>query len=409
MRRRHWRALTFGVGVAVLMIPSNASAETLSVTSQGVHYTCGPRPNNLEPAPPTPAPNNPGGTVSSAPTQSSSALPTICPSGYLPIIPKTSASKPGALLPSGLIRQQISEGTFTTQAATEEANQAISEDEAKAAIRAAGSQAALEGNLPPKDPTGEEISGGVYWHDIETRSWPSSEDDISLWTEESQESPVVDTTETGGHSLGQLWAVNDETGVGKYSDIETGWIKWADCPHTNFFVYHVNGGQGSTYNGEFVQYSNKQVPSTGCGNGTVEGTDDTWHEYWIYYYAAEENWWVHHDGEWIGYFPKSAFSSHWITDLNVGEAGGEVGEPLWDYYPYTQMGNAQPGDSDYAAMFWEVARELANGKSYYTTLAEPYETEACRYSLGHFHERGTGDFRYGGPGWTVGGSCPTGQ
>jgi hypothetical protein len=96
--------------------------------------------------------------------------------------------------------------------------------------------------------------------------------------------------------------------------------------------------------------------------------------------------------------------------LLIGEAGGEVGEPLWDYYPYTQMGNGQAGNSNYAAMFKEVWREKANGaESTWLSLAEPYSTESCRYSLGHFHELGKGDFRYGGPGWTVGGSCPTGQ
>jgi Neprosin len=212
----------------------------------------------------------------------------------------------------------------------------------------------------------------------------------------------------GGHSLGQLWAIDDTYGPTEYSDVETGWIKWSGCSNTNFFVYHFDKGQPTGYSREFVQVSNKQVPSTGCGNGTSEGTDDTWHEYGIHRY--EENWWVYHDGEWIGYYPKSAFPLYMFYGLLVGEAGGEVGEPSWDYYPYTQMGNGQAGDSDTAAMFKEVWREKSNGaESTYLTLATPYETEACRYSLGHFHELGKGDFRYGGPGWTVGGSCPTGQ
>lgn len=397
---RHRRALLLGVIAVLAVAPPTASATVASsVTSQGVTYTCGPEPSDLATPPPTPPPSPSGATANTK----ASAYPEICPTGDLPVIPTNSAPKAGPVVSATTIEQQEKEGVFSTPAALEDAHQALSEDATKAAVRSVDAEDAL-----PPDPAGEEIDGGVYWHDIEQRVWPWTEATIGLWTEESQEHPIVDTNETGGHSLGQLWAIDDSPGPSLYSDVETGWITWSGCAHTNFFVYHFDRGEATGYSREFVQVSNKQVPSTGCSNGTVLSTDDTWHEFGIHRY--EENWWVYHDGEWIGYYPKSAFPLYMFYGLLIGEAGGEVGEPAWDYYPYTQMGNGQAGDSGTAAMFKEVWREKSNGEeSTWLSLAEPFSTESCRYSLGHFHELGTGDFRYGGPGWTVGGSCPTGQ
>jgi hypothetical protein len=251
MRKCRWHALILGLGAAVLVIPSSASAgTTFTVTSQGVSYTCGPKPSDLAPTPPTP-PRNPEGTASAT----SSSLPAICPAGDLPVIPTNSAAKAGPVISPAAIVQQEKEGVFKTQAAIEDAHKVLAEDANKAAFRAADS----EGVLPP-DPTGEEEDGGVYWHDIEERVWPWTEATIGLWTEETQEHPVVDTTETGGHSLGQLWAIDDSLGPNAYSDVETGWLKWADCPNTNFFVYHFDEEKGLATAANSCRYQTDRCP-----------------------------------------------------------------------------------------------------------------------------------------------------
>jgi Neprosin len=380
MRVRHWRALLFGIVAVFAVIPANASAATFTVTSQGVTYTCGPKPSDLAMPPPNPPP------APAAVDYQSHTYPEICPQGYLPVLPTNDAPKPEPPISRAMLAQQEAQGDFKTQTALEQTRKEVTQSEA------------TNKALPLVDPTGEELGGSLYWHAQEESTWPWTEETEGLWTWQTQEAPIVDTSETGGHSLGQLWANDDSYGWGERSDVETGWMRWAGCSHTYIFLYHFDKGQADGYNTGFHQESNKQVPSTECNNGTPMGTDDNFHEFGIQRYG--ENWWVYHDGEWIGYYPKSSFPRYFFYGLIVGQAGGEVNEPLWDYYPYTQMGNGQFGNSGTAAIFKEVWRYPLGKAGVYLNEASSWATEPSRYSVGRVHEYGTGDFRYGGPGWT---------
>jgi hypothetical protein len=85
---RHWRALLLGIMAVVAVVPASAAAATFTVTSQGVTYTCGPKPSDSATPPPNPPP------APSAPGYQIPVYTEICPRGYLPVLSTNDVAKP---------------------------------------------------------------------------------------------------------------------------------------------------------------------------------------------------------------------------------------------------------------------------------------------------------------------------
>lgn len=103
------------------------------------------------------------------------------------------------------------------------------------------------------------------------------------------------------------------------------------------------------------------------------------------------NWWIGYQGDWVGYYPDSAWSTPFTS---MGSAGwyGRVGST--NNTPCADMGNGLYGTQAYAAVFTNMAVLTPNYSSS-TASATSYQTNGKWYNVGSF----TGSsFSYGGPG-----------
>lgn len=234
---------------------------------------------------------------------------------------------------------------------------------------------------------------------------------------QSQENPYVDP---GGHSLGQLWAVDytdangTDLGEGQKLTIETGWRKTRSDPGPRLFVFWSSNNYSSwCYIGGLGCHN---APSGTCWQaygGAVEtvndyiGYADIYHKYSINK-GDNNTWWIWHDNQWLGYITSNCFSRP-FNFINRMEYGGETAatntSPVGARRPCTDMGNSQPGTSGIAARFSQAWRSMP-GASYYFNDAHVHQVydandpqQQVVYPYGFVEASGVGDFRYGGGGY----------
>jgi hypothetical protein len=142
-----------------------------------------------------------------------------------------------------------------------------------------------------------------------------------------------------------------------------------------------NMGPGSTCG--FIPYSTTHTigmvltPTTTPQNFVIE-----------HYYG---NWWIGYQGDWVGYFPDSAWSTPFTTIGSVGWYG-RVGST--NSTPCADMGNGLYGTQTGSAVFTNMSLITPN-YSYIAAKATPYMTNAQWYNVGAFYGS---SFQYGGPG-----------
>ncbi|MHB8692233.1 MAG: neprosin family prolyl endopeptidase [Solirubrobacteraceae bacterium] len=211
------------------------------------------------------------------------------------------------------------------------------------------------------------------------------------WTQ-SQEDPRLNPADYAvGHSLSQVWLMDPSTS----SDFEYGWIVapsvYLDAqPH--LFVFHFDGGVQTPYNYGFVPYPGSPPLAA------VLSHNDYYHTY-----IAEDsggNWWVYHDGYWLGYVPLSVWA-HPITGVPFVEQGGEVAsratQTACDVMGSGTFGNSGVGGEAY----WPWSAILAYPSAYWFTPNEiPYVTDPGVWNFGNANANG--GFGYGGPGYSTG-------
>jgi hypothetical protein len=318
---------------------TNTNAPT---TASAPLFKCQPK-NSKVAAPPPFTPTDPQGNTA---TKNSYTSP--CSAGLVPVPTETHGPKQE---PKGLVKQDKANGP-----------------------------------LQPRS------SVGGYWY-----SWSEGQQEVSnkgitqLFAAQTNHEPWFNfNTSYYGHSLGQIWALDYSNPAG-FSDVETGWSESLGqfgnySPH--LFVYHFDQGVGMGYapNGGWVQYSSFIYPNMPLTHG------DGYHWYGVANH--DNNWWISYDGNWVGYYPPSAFPRYLPHYLTTVEAGGEVATQ--EYNTCSDMGNKYPGTSPSAAKFEEVYWTNSSGYPNYATLT-PYNSDPNNYTTGNWY--GGFQFRYGGGGW----------
>jgi hypothetical protein len=232
-----------------------------------------------------------------------------------------------------------------------------------------------------------------YCHDTEKELNVNA---LGLFTSMGQYAPHVSTSDTGGHSISQLWA--SQGSGSSLATVETGWIVdpgwWRDgYPH--LFEFHTGDdyqdAQHDCYNAcGFVGSSGspivvgERLPTN--GSQAVFGTE-----------LYNSNWWLYYGGYWYGYIPQSdtSWNGNPLISVQTAEAGGEVSTGLGQC-PSTQMGNGTWGHkSGSGTVNWA---ELLNTNGYSYLAPSYYYQEGTKlYDLGA-EKPAQGGFQYGGPG-----------
>lgn len=192
----------------------------------------------------------------------------------------------------------------------------------------------------------------------------------------------------GSHSLSQLWVIDGENG----SDVEYGWTEspglYKGNTEPHLFVYHFNHNEGTEYDADFVQEPGSPsitAPIAWNNGANTYGIDD---------YSG--NWWVYHDGYWLGYLPAFAWTYLIRSRSLRTEAGGEVASTT-NSTTCDWMGAGQFGSSSGSA-WWEHTWFEYAGSSYYPQWGYTYASDSSAYDLG-FVNLDEGAFHYGGPGY----------
>jgi hypothetical protein len=219
-----------------------------------------------------------------------------------------------------------------------------------------------------------------------------------FWVSQTNEQPYIPYSENlaGAHSLGQLWAINEE-GAGCESTVETGWSESAGqfgdvSPH--LFIYASDCGAGLGYAGSglpWVQSSPYVFPNA------VLTHNDVFHAYAAR--LAGNNWWIYYDGQWVGYIPNYAWTSHFPGVIKEIVAGGEVATPT--YATCADMGyGGLFGGHPWAAMFEHTWYEYNWSANAATASLFSNASDPSYYATGNWSPGNPGtQFRYGGPGW----------
>jgi hypothetical protein len=222
-----------------------------------------------------------------------------------------------------------------------------------------------------------------------------------LWDYQTNQDPnVFFHNESGSHSLGQLWAVNNENG--NDSTIEEGWTEAPLSPYNDvsphLFMARADCGvySGTGYVGipgstiPWVQTSSTVYPNM------VVTHDDYTHTYGIWR-DSSNNWHFYYDGQWVGYIPSSGWSCRFPSNVNDIQFGGEVATP--EYETCTDMGNGTfgPNAADHEYTYWVNNNygEPGNFIENHVIQSDP------QYAQGYW-QGGNGfvwGFRYGGGGW----------
>jgi hypothetical protein len=169
--------------------------------------------------------------------------------------------------------------------------------------------------------------------------------------------------------------------------VEVGWtvdraVNGDAQPH--LFVFHWINGAPQCYNGcGWVQVSATRYP------GMPVAVTSTPQGYGIRYYNG--NWWVHYQGEAIGYFPGSRWGGTY-TQMALAQWFGEVAANASS--PGTDMGTGAFGTAVDAAGVSGLYFLLSNGTTSTASLS-PNVTHPSLYNVGSSTAT---SFKYGGPG-----------
>jgi hypothetical protein len=271
----------------------------------------------------------------------------------------------------------------------------------------------------PGAPTPPPAAGHYYYANGDQSAVPAGTAGMQAY--QTQQNPTVDPTDREAHSISQMWLLDWHAGPNEEysgnSDVEFGWdvdppLFGTGGPH--LFIYRFDGGYPTCYNaGSYYGCPTAtKCPNTGPGSAGYPGTngyvqvsttefpgellthDDTYHIYSVHNF--EGNWWIQHDGTWLGYYAGCAWA-YPIGGLKELAAGGEVYSSFTGD-PKTQMGNGLPGNTPNAAA-WE--RIFTVG--FYTEVnLHSYQNKPTQYTTGNWQhsegeKSGHGNaFRYGG-------------
>jgi hypothetical protein len=178
--------------------------------------------------------------------------------------------------------------------------------------------------------------------------------------------------------------------------VEVGWLVSSTIngdggANAHLFVRKVDHGTGCF---------NNMGPGSTCGFVPYSGTHTigmvltpttTPQNYVIEHYYG--NWWIGYQGDWVGYYPDSAWSTPFTT---MGSAGwyGRVGST--NNHPCADMGNGVYGSSRTGSpAVIKNMNLITSSYTYLTASATAYTTYAPWYNTGPF---GGSNFKYGGPG-----------
>jgi hypothetical protein len=213
-----------------------------------------------------------------------------------------------------------------------------------------------------------------------------------------------------------MWLIDPTTGGSLGSDVELGWnvdptVNDDLAPHLFIFRFDAssptcyntgaaNGcrtafclpgnGDGLDDNG-WQQVSNTEAP----GEAVTPGTLDTYEVA-----AMGTNWWVLHDGTWLGYYADCAWQ-HPITGIPVIEAGGEVYSNTNPLCIPTDMGDGLSGALDASADEWTGLQYQITGGPVRTipaTMTGESDDLGSQYSIGQYvpSDNLASQFSYGG-------------
>jgi len=189
-------------------------------------------------------------------------------------------------------------------------------------------------------------------------------------------------------SLSQLWEARG-SGTGLQS-VELGWQVFKDRtgdsnPH--LFIYSTQDGYNATgcYDltcSDFVQVSGSVTP--GMTLSPVSTSGGTQYEAHLLSYRdpSTGNWWLQYQGVWIGYYPKSLYSSTGLLNRSSRvNVGGEIIDENSSRHTTTDMGSGAFSSSwyHYAAYVRDIKYiDTSNTWQVPTSLSE-YETDSNCY------------------------------
>ncbi len=215
-------------------------------------------------------------------------------------------------------------------------------------------------------------------------------------------------------SLGQIWVVGGrqtlEVGLQKYHDL------YGD-DETHLFIYSTRDGYQSTgcYNnscGDFVQVSSSIYPGVVFGPYSVRGGSQ--YDVALQWYKDMDGgaWWLRVGDEWVGYYPRSLYSSDGVLNrADEIDFGGEIidGRNL-NLHTSTDMGS---GDFSSAGLQYAAYMRLlrynyattapgtvwSTDATYLTTDWSDSECYDIQYFVGSDPDW-SAYFFYGGPGYS---------
>lgn len=208
---------------------------------------------------------------------------------------------------------------------------------------------------------------------------------LGSWSIFSQHKPFLSPLDY--HTLVEIAAMSTDT----KQIVEVGWtidrgLNGDDNPH--LFVFTWVNRTPNCYNGcGYVQVSPTFRP------GMSVTSDGSQHVFAIEFYQG--NWWINYDGQWMGYFPESVWTSKGVSYNQAGliEWFGEVATNTGSR---TQMGNGIFGSVPGSATINNTSIILSTTNSILAGWASPAGTDLSCFNYATV--RGGSDFRYGGPG-----------
>lgn len=241
--------------------------------------------------------------------------------------------------------------------------------------------------------------GAWYGYAISTNTISASANTQGFGATLQLEDPALYWSRGDHHSIAQLWAL-DTTPGSTYSDVELGWTVDSGLngdldPHLFSFTFDTSipgcynrlcpfGGPGGFVQTSTTLYPGFGFPSPAWGYSAP---------YLIQHIGS--NWWIGYYGQWIGYYPPSAWPHHEPSVLTRIDTGGEVavanstgsctdmGNGIWPTDPVHSANIYQVQRVDGAGHWYSVPRNLwASDPSQWTAIAYAPQYDATGFNYG---------------------------